>query len=143
MKILALTIIPRNTEIDFEYGWKDNYDNCKNSAGEEYLLCTEEEAYNTNGIFVDVNNQDVKTLQTFFFSNYYGLDYFLQLRTGTVTQSYLTSTDIYLNSNISYTLIVMDPNIWIFSEIHDTIPRYKLRISKKVNIHLYLKVCLM
>ena len=102
----------------------------------------EEKAYNKNEIFVDFNNQDVKTLQTFFFSIYYGLDHFLQLPTGTITQSYLTSKEIHLNSNISYTLIVMDPNIWILSEIHDTIPRYKLKISEKVNIQLYLKVAL-
>ena len=140
--IPALTIIPRNTKIDFEYGWKDKSDDCRKSVGEEYLNCMEEKAYNKNEIFVDFNNQDVKTLQTFFFSIYYGLDHFLQLPTGTFTQSYLTSKEIHLNSNISYTLIVMDPNIWILSEIHDTIPRYKLKISEKVNIQLYLKVAL-
>ena len=135
-----MTIVPRNTDFDFEYGWKVKPDECGKSAGEEYLKCLEERAYLKNEIFVDIDHSAFKTLTTFFFSYYYGLDHFLQLHTGFITQNYLTSTDIKFNSNLSSTLIVMDPKLFIVSEIHDMIPRYKLKISNNVNINLYLKV---
>ena len=135
-----MTILPRNTEFVFEYGWKVKPDECGKSAEEEYLRCIEERAYPKSEIFVDLDHSNVKTLVTFFFNFYHGLDQYLELHTGLLTQNYLTSTDIKFNSNISYTLIVMDPKLFIVSEIHDRIPRYKLKISKNVNINLYLKV---
>ena len=135
-----MTIVPRNTDFDFEYGWKVKPDECGKSAGEEYLKCLEERAYPKSEIFVDLDHSIVKTLSTFFFSFYYGLDQYLELNTGIITQNYVTSPSIILNSNQSFTLIVMDPKIWIFSEIHDTIPRTKLKISENVQISLYLKV---
>ena len=48
-----MTIVPRNTDFDFEYGWKVKPDECGKSAGEEYLKCLEERAYPKNEIFVD------------------------------------------------------------------------------------------
>ena len=87
-----------------------------------------------------MNNTGVRTQQTFFISFFYPHVHFIQFHTGMITDHMLTTKWIYLNSSIDYTLLIMDPKIWIFSEIHDIIPRFKAKIPKKVNVKIYIKV---
>ena len=106
----------------------------------------EENGYSESDIFIKPESEELrdilrpKTMETFFFGIYDGLVYFLELENGMLTHSTLTSNNMYLNPNISYHLVIMDPKIWIYSDIHDIIPRAKIKISRNVYVNIYLKV---
>ena len=56
--IPAMTIIPRNTKLDFEFGWKVKPDECVKSEKGEYLKCIEQRAYPESEIFVDLQKDN-------------------------------------------------------------------------------------
>ena len=140
-------------------GWKSN--NCITESKDELFDCMEENAYFIHdiliskenhkfqpvykkdkivGLFAAATNQSVE-IQTYYVANSNGLVHILQAKPGVITKNSPTTINIYLNSSVSYFIVINDPKVSIPSGMPDTVPRLLLSIDEGAGmIYLNLKV---
>ena len=142
--IIAITILPQNPQIGWGSGWKTE-ENCPGS-GEEYINCMEKIAYSRNDIFTNVtdilDDSFNITITTIYAGWLAGLVQSLDIPIEYITNSFMSTMELSLNSNLSYQILFMDPKIQIFSEIPNLYPITRISMSKEYDgaLQVYLKV---
>ena len=121
-------------------GWKQHYSDICNGTGDKFIKCIEKYTYKSTDIFTESNHSF--NVNSFYIHKKRGVIQSLEIEVGMITQYYLTTLEISLNTNnnLSYTVAMMDPRTQIFSQSPDTLPRSWFKMAKeqtgKVQFHL-------
>ena len=113
-------------------GWRLSWSSMCAGTGDKFTKCIERNTFNKTDIFVASQNKSI-ILNSFYINKVRGVVQSVEMNEGMITQYYLTTMEISLNTNnnLSYTVALMDPKIQIFSKSPDTLPRSWFRIEKE------------
>ena len=113
-------------------GWRLPWSSMCSGTGDKFTNCIEKNTFNKTDIFAKSQNKSINA-KSFYINKVRGVVQSLEIDVGAITQYYLTTMEISLNTknNLSYTVAMMDPRIQIFSRSPDTLPRSWFKIQKE------------
>ena len=124
-------------------GWRQNWTDICSGTGDKFTKCIERNTFNKTDIFAKSQNKSINA-KSFYIHKVRGIVQSLEIDVGAITQYYLTTMEISLNTNnnLSYTVAMMDPRTQIFSQSPDTLPRSWFKITKEQTgkVQFYLRV---
>ena len=124
-------------------GWRLSWSSMCFGTGDKFNKCIEKNTFNKTDILAISENKSINA-KSFYINKVRGVVQSLEIDVGAITQYYLTTMEISLNThnNLSYTVAMMDPRIQIFSRSPDTLPRSWFRIAEGQSgiVQFYLRV---
>ena len=98
------------------------------------------EAYSAEDIIMEPI-QLINKSTAFFITRYRGVGQSLMIDPGMVTNSRITSLEMELNPNLSYTVFITDPTLQFMFGSPDILPRSILTLTQNAGyLYVYLKV---
>ena len=124
----AITILPDPiTGVGFKNA---NHKNCKETNGEEFIQCVEQNAFTVNETFIEqMNYFDVKLF--YIDDKVRGLGQSVIIKPGVIKNTLTRTISLKMNPNMSYEIAIIDPTLQFSSGVTDSIP--KLLIAFKEN----------
>ena len=125
-------------------GWRLPWSSMCSGTGDKFTNCIEKNTFNRTDIFAKSQNKSINA-KSFYINKVRGVVQSLEIDVGAITQYYLTTMEISLNTknNLSFTVAMMDPRIQIFSRSPDTLPRSWFKVAQgqsgTVQFHLRVK----
>ena len=97
-------------------GWRLSWPSMCSETGDKFNKCIEKNTFNKTDILAISENKSINA-KSFYINKVRGVVQSLEIDVGAITQYYLTTMEISLNTknNLSYTVAMMDPRIQIFS----------------------------
>ena len=104
-------------------GWRHYWSSVCSGTGDKFVECIERNTFNETDIFAESQTSSL-TVTSFYMKDVSGIVQSLDIGVGMITQNYLSTMEILFNNNIdlSYTVVIVDPRLQIFSESPDTLP---------------------
>ena len=94
------------------------------------------------GLFKASSNQVIE-MHTYYLSNLMGMVHILKPKAGVIGKDMQSSLNLHLNNNMSYYLLINDPNIAITTMNHGIVPRLfttLIKPNKAERTYLIIKV---